>query len=121
MAKFLTTAVLVVFCSGNQSLARLASLGRIHRLTRLLIGFESLLTREEVFWVVAWGFSFGCLAQQLGLGSVCRLRVCLCIDPVPGRIFMTSMERVCKAISRIWILAFTGLVILGHPNAQGTF
>lgn len=68
MAKFLTTAVLVVCCSGNRSLARLASLGRVHRLTRLLIGFESLLSREEVFWVVARGFFLA--AQRNSLDSV---------------------------------------------------
>lgn len=51
MAKFPTTAVLVVFCSDNRSIARLASSGHIHRPVRLFIGFEKLLTREEIFLI----------------------------------------------------------------------
>jgi len=62
VAKFPTTALLVVLCSENRSIARLATSGHIRSLMEFLIGFEALSTREEIFFFL--------LLSIDGLGTV---------------------------------------------------
>lgn len=62
MAKFPTTALLVVLSSENRSIARLATSGHIRSLMEFLIGFEALSTREEIFFFL--------LLSIDGLGTV---------------------------------------------------